>query len=59
MDKQSTNALVSTYEAWKATRRFLVGDTKPRTAWAKRREAAEIKKRWDWARANRRFVITA
>lgn len=59
MDKQAIDALCATYESWKANRRFLVGDVRPSTPWAKRREAAARKKQWDWARANRRFVIKA
>lgn len=59
MIKLNTEVLVSQYAAWKANRRFLVGDVRPSTPWAKRREAAARKKQWDWARANRRFVIKA
>lgn len=59
MDKQAIDALCATYESWKANRRFLVGDVRPSTPWAKRRKLAESRKRFALARANRRFVIKA
>lgn len=59
MIKLNTEVLVSQYAAWKANRRFLVGDVRPSTPWAKRRKLAESRKRFALARANRRFVIKA
>ena len=50
----------SAYEAWKAKRRFLPGESRPLTAWAKRRAKAaaleKLKKRLA-LRPSRRFVI--
>lgn len=63
MVNSTESALCAKYEAWKATRRFVVGDHCPRTPWAKRRaEAAQLersKKRAELARSTRKFVIKA
>lgn len=61
MNKANPEILVSQYEAWKATRRFLVGESKPRTPWAKPRAKAlqleKLAKRFAQSRATRLFVI--
>lgn len=61
MDKRPSEALCAKYEAWKATRRFLLGESQPVTPWAKRRAKAEqlktLLKRGELARSGRQFVI--
>lgn len=63
MVNSTESALCAKYEAWKATRRFVVGEHSPRTPWAKRRaEAAQLeksKKRVALARSTRKFAIKA
>jgi hypothetical protein len=60
MVNSTESALCATYEAWKSKRRFLVGESRPLTAWAKRRAKAaaleKLKKRLA-LRPSRRFVI--